>query len=203
MGGRTTNLTKTPFLVLFVILISASIGTASLVNAQLETVPDWFRGVAGFWAEEKISTSEFLDGIEFLIGQEIIQVPGYVPTADAQSINQTSIDELWSTIADLQNRVDNIEQNPNTEDPQLSFYIKKVRLPLEGTTTRTIQCDSGDHVTGFFSGSDVIDSDHHVSTSVSPDGNIAGFTIFPSKAKFADIGIICADTKEMVFRLGK
>jgi len=38
-------------------------------------VPDWFKGVAGFWAEEKITTAEFLDGIVFLIDQEIIQVP--------------------------------------------------------------------------------------------------------------------------------
>lgn len=47
-------------------------------------VPDWFRGVAGFWAEEKISTAEFLDSIEFLITEEIITVPGFVSVTDAE-----------------------------------------------------------------------------------------------------------------------
>ena len=92
VGGRT-NLTKTPFLVLFVILISASIGTASLTSAQLGTVPDWFRGVAGFWAEEKITTNEFLDGIEFLIDQEVIKVPGYVQAAEAELESSESVED--------------------------------------------------------------------------------------------------------------
>ena len=116
MGGRTKNLTKTPILVLFVILISVGIGTASLTNAQVGTVPDWFRGVAGFWAEEKISTAEFLEGLEFLIDHEVIVVPGYVQAADAQSVDQESLDEIWATINSLQNQIDSIDTEVQAND---------------------------------------------------------------------------------------
>jgi len=37
-------------------------------------IPSWFKGVAGFWAEDKISDQEFGEGISFLIEQNIIQV---------------------------------------------------------------------------------------------------------------------------------
>jgi len=57
------------------ILISGNIG---LVSAGGE-VPNWFKGVAGFWAEDKISTDEFVDGIEFLLSQGIIKVPSVPP----------------------------------------------------------------------------------------------------------------------------
>lgn len=52
-------------------------GSSTLMMKAIadEGVPDWFRGVAGFWAEEKITTAEFLDSIEFLITEEIISVP--------------------------------------------------------------------------------------------------------------------------------
>jgi hypothetical protein len=61
------------------------LGSSTLINVVAdEGVPDWFRGVAGFWSEEKISTAEFLDSIEFLITEEIITVPGFVLSADAE-----------------------------------------------------------------------------------------------------------------------
>ncbi|MGQ0791349.1 MAG: hypothetical protein ACT4NJ_03885 [Nitrosopumilaceae archaeon] len=61
-------------------------GSSTLMMKAIadEGVPDWFRGVAGFWAEEKISTEEFLDSIEFLITEKIITVPGFVLAADAE-----------------------------------------------------------------------------------------------------------------------
>jgi len=131
VGGRTTNLTKTPFLILFVILISVSIGTASMSNAQLGTVPDWFKGVAGFWAEGKITTTEFLDGITFLIEQEVIQVPGYVQAAEAQSINQTSIDELWIAIADLQNQEGDSDSQNASIDAEAEAANAEIIAALE------------------------------------------------------------------------
>jgi len=38
-------------------------------------IPAWFKGVAGFWAEDKISDNEFGEGVTFLIDNNIIQVP--------------------------------------------------------------------------------------------------------------------------------
>ena len=61
-------------------------GSSTLMMKAIadEGVPDWFRGVAGFWADGKIATSEFLDSIEFLITEKIITVPGFVSVADAE-----------------------------------------------------------------------------------------------------------------------
>ena len=47
-----------------------------------EAVPDWIKVIAGAWADEVISTEEFLNAINFLISNDIIQVPGYVSLDD-------------------------------------------------------------------------------------------------------------------------
>jgi len=78
-------------------------------------VPDWFKGVAGFWAEEKITTAEFLDGLEFLIDQEIIQVPGFVQAADAEGVDQATISDLWTAINNMQSQINDIQTNGGGE----------------------------------------------------------------------------------------
>jgi len=93
-----------------VILLSSNLFNPDIALADESSVPDWFRGVAGFWAEGNISTEEFVDGIEFLIGQGIILVPSSMPSADA--VDEATIDELWASIGDLQTQVDNIELIP-------------------------------------------------------------------------------------------
>ena len=42
--------------------------------AQSESIPKWIKGVAGFWAEDKITDSEFIEVLEFLINQDIIKI---------------------------------------------------------------------------------------------------------------------------------
>ena len=61
-----------------VIIVSLiiSITLASSVDAQGKySIPAWVKGVAGFWAEDKISDQEFGEGLTFLIDQGIIKVP--------------------------------------------------------------------------------------------------------------------------------
>ena len=43
-------------------------------NAFAENVPDWVKNTAGWWATDTISETEFLNAIEFLVNEEIIQV---------------------------------------------------------------------------------------------------------------------------------
>lgn len=53
-----------------------SITLASSVDAQGKySIPAWVKGIAGFWAEDKISDQEFGEGLTFLIDQGIIKVP--------------------------------------------------------------------------------------------------------------------------------
>ena len=43
-------------------------------NAFAENVPDWVKNTAGWWATDAISETEFVNAIEFLVKENIIQV---------------------------------------------------------------------------------------------------------------------------------
>ena len=67
--SQLVHLKKTTILIIgiiFTIIIPASI------FAQEDTIPDWVKGIAGWWSEDKISESEFINAMEFLITQKII-----------------------------------------------------------------------------------------------------------------------------------
>jgi len=51
-------------------------------SAQSGTVPDWVKNNAGWWSEGTISTGEYIIGLQWLIEQDIIQIP----TASAEVI---------------------------------------------------------------------------------------------------------------------
>ena len=61
------------FAVVSVLIVSVSVTSIS-AQSQYE-IPSWVKGVAGFWAEGKISDDEFGEGLSFLIDSEIIKVP--------------------------------------------------------------------------------------------------------------------------------
>ena len=60
------------FLLILSIIIILSMGIASNTDAQ--NVPDWVKNTAGWWATDAISENEFVNAIEFLINDGIIQV---------------------------------------------------------------------------------------------------------------------------------
>ena len=45
------------------------------VTAQSDAIPSWIKNTAGWWAEDQISETEFVNSIEYLIDSGIIQVP--------------------------------------------------------------------------------------------------------------------------------
>ena len=52
-------------------------------NAFTESVPDWVKNTAGWWATSQITDSAFLQGIQYLIKEEIIIIP---PTEVSESV---------------------------------------------------------------------------------------------------------------------
>jgi hypothetical protein len=58
-------------------------------------IPDWIKNNAGWWADGQIPDSAFVDGIEFLIKEEII----VVPVTDSQSESESSIPDWIKTNA--------------------------------------------------------------------------------------------------------
>jgi uncharacterized protein YjbI with pentapeptide repeats len=48
------------------------VGISPMINA--ESVPDWVKNTAGWWADDAISEIEFVNAIEFLVNEGIIQI---------------------------------------------------------------------------------------------------------------------------------
>ena len=65
---------KLLILAVFSVLV-VSVSSASIYAQSQYDIPAWFKGVAGFWAEDKISDNEFGEGVTFLIDSGIIKVP--------------------------------------------------------------------------------------------------------------------------------
>ena len=72
----------------------------SAINAQGQySIPSWVKGVAGFWAEDKITDADFGEGLSFLINQEIIKVP------EMESLKQR-VAQLEAENAQLQSQLE-------------------------------------------------------------------------------------------------
>jgi len=127
------------------ILLGGSIPTGSAEGG----VPDWFKGVAKFWAEGGISTEEFLQSIQFLIAEKIITVPGFAFAAEGQDSSQ-DIAKLQTAIDDLQMQIDNLktQQGVEQEKTELKFYTKKNTFDIDPNSGGMffLECDKGDQV---------------------------------------------------------
>ena len=57
------------------ILMITVIMTITLIFplANADSIPDWIKNTAGWWATDKISETEFVNAIEFLVNVGIIQ----------------------------------------------------------------------------------------------------------------------------------
>jgi uncharacterized protein YjbI with pentapeptide repeats len=55
-------------------------------NASAQLVPDWVKNTAGWWAEDAISETEFVNAIEFLVKENIIQVNVSQTSETSQSV---------------------------------------------------------------------------------------------------------------------
>ena len=54
--------------------------------ANAETTPDWVKNTAGWWATDAISETEFVNAIEFLVNNQIIQVSSSQSTDNSQGV---------------------------------------------------------------------------------------------------------------------
>ncbi len=75
-----------PLLVLTIILSSISI-----VSAQSEPIPNWIKNNAGWWAEGSIEDIAFIQGIQYLVNEQIIIIPN-----DNTNNSQKTCDEYYN-----------------------------------------------------------------------------------------------------------
>ena len=59
------------FLIIPLVMLVLVMGTPF---SQAQSVPDWVKNTAGWWATDAISETEFVNAIEFLVNNQIIQV---------------------------------------------------------------------------------------------------------------------------------
>jgi len=64
------------------LLVTVILGLA-FSAAGAATIPDWVKGVAGWWSQDKISEQEFLQGIDYLISSGAIK-PKIIEEKDAK-----------------------------------------------------------------------------------------------------------------------
>ena len=95
----------------------------SAINAQGQySIPAWVKGVAGFWAEDKITDSDFGEGLAFLIDNEIIKIP------KIQEL-QNEITQLESTIIQLE--IENNELRSKNNLPKSTPTITPIEPEIE------------------------------------------------------------------------
>lgn len=65
------------------------IDSFSFSNAEEENIPDWIQNVASFWSNGDVSDIEFVNAMEFLVDQGIMDLPNTVSAAEAQTITSS------------------------------------------------------------------------------------------------------------------
>jgi len=71
-----------------VVILAISVAAVPLIhNAEAESlIPDWIKNNAGWWAEDAIDDTTFLNGIEFLVENDIINVSSESKSIDVDTI---------------------------------------------------------------------------------------------------------------------
>ena len=123
---------------LYVVVFGLFLLSSTLVSTSYaqQSVPNWFKQTAIFWANGQVTTEEFVDAIEFLIKEQIIMVPSYTslqPSKSPESTKtpsstqplpvpsseiQSEVNKLWNTINLLQDQIDLIEATPGPNGTQ-------------------------------------------------------------------------------------
>ena len=84
-------------LVLFFIFAFFLVGILTIpVSSVQDLIPSWIKNNAGWWADDKISDSDFLYGIKFLVENNIIQFQSDVYSEKTKDIEKYLLD--WDTV---------------------------------------------------------------------------------------------------------
>ena len=78
------------YLTLLVLAVLIVVSTVPLVSSDVLrgefTIPNWVKNNAGWWSDDKIPDSAFIETIEFLIKDEIIIVK--IPDLDSEAVEE-------------------------------------------------------------------------------------------------------------------
>ena len=90
------------------------------VTAQSDAIPSWIKNTAGWWAEDQISETEFVNSIEYLIDSGIIQVS----SQQGVDVNELTIGFIPIEKADeLTPKAESLEKFLEEKMPDVDFKI--------------------------------------------------------------------------------
>lgn len=75
----------TSAVVLFASLVSFPNFVQS-VSGETELIPTWIKNTAKWWSNDQVSDGEFINAMQFLIGEQIISIPGSQATVDVDTL---------------------------------------------------------------------------------------------------------------------
>ena len=78
-----------------------AVSTIGFSEAQEKLIPGWVKDYAGWWADDQITDRDFLGGIQFLITEDIIQIPEMYELENSNSRLRETVRELRSEISEL------------------------------------------------------------------------------------------------------
>lgn len=117
-------------LLTIILVISVSI-VFSAVSAQSKyQIPSWVKGVAGFWAEGKISDSDFGEAITFLIEQGILKVE--MPNTKENSELRIKVSQIESENAKLQKELRELKE----QNSKLQNELNTIQKSSSSSTTK-------------------------------------------------------------------
>jgi len=90
----------------FTILISFLL-IFGFTTTYAESVPDWVKNTAGWWANDAISETEFVTAIEFLVENGIISTKTH-SCDPAEDTNHNGIPDDFENISILKNTMENL-----------------------------------------------------------------------------------------------
>lgn len=128
------------FLIMSIVVFATLSVSVTAISAQSAyEIPSWVKGVAGFWAEGKITDADFGEAISFLIEQKIIKVQ--MPNNNSEL--QSKISQLESKNTLLQNEVTSLKNENSQLKQQIPSLQKKVPETTSPTTTSSQKGFSG------------------------------------------------------------
>ena len=99
------------------------------------TIPQWVKSIAGWWSEGKVSDSDFIQAMQFLISQKIINIP--MNNTNSTLSNEVSQLQQQNTL--LQSELDSANSQIVNLQAQLNALNKTSTIisppPINNTTS--------------------------------------------------------------------
>lgn len=104
-----------------IFIIAASITTILSIQAQQEyDIPNWIRNTALWWGQEKISDADFVNAIQYMMNEEILDISP-VETEDKPVMEKINFDKISFEITGIEELIETTDVRQALIDSNLEF----------------------------------------------------------------------------------